>query len=434
MKNAPQSPALSDRSIIVPFWERLPAFFLFPLSIDKLMFLLLLSAGSLLAFVLPVPSPLDFVIVEGVIWLTAWRHSFRTMDLMAHGHIEAEAQANIIRDDPLRKNLPWKMAGLLLCWGVITGFVGAISSFLGFFASLFVSAATPAMVMQLCASNNFSESMSPARWWHYMRRIGAPYFALFAFLFFLLNGAPQALRLLSPLLGGALALPIINFVLLYFNLIMFALMGYVMYQYHDALGLEVDVEPDTAAPSVTSGVDARIAELLATGNAIGAVELAEGIVRIEPENWDAYERLSKLLQLAGMTEKLKLHQQRFFALAMRLGRTSRALALYRDLALTGEPVVMDAGQILPLAQAAEKAHDAKLAVELVRGFAQRFPGHPDIPAVYFFSARLASERLHRDDVARGLLLEILRVFPNHELAPEASRYLAVMERMATPKV
>lgn len=424
-------PAAVDESI-QPFWERLPSFFLLPLSVDKLLYLLLLSAGSLVAFVLPVPSPLDVVIVEGVIWLTAWRHSFRTMELMAHGHVDAEAQADIILDDPERVNLPWKMAGLLICWGLIVGIVSALSAFLGLLASLFVSAALPAMAMQLCDSNSFSDSMSPARWWHFMRRIGAPYAALFAFLFLLSNGAPQALSLLMPWLGGMMTLPIVNFVMLYFNLVMFALMGYVMYQYHDALGLAVDVEPETAAATPPT-IDARIAEHIATGQMAAAVELAAGIVRAEPENWEAYERLHKLLQAAGMAPELQRHNQRFFALAMRLGRMPRALALYRELAAAGDPVVLAGADVLPLAKAADKAHDTKLAIELVRAFDKRFPGHPDIPAVYFFSASVASERLRKDDLARGLLQEILRRYPGHAVADEAARYLEVIDRLAAPK-
>jgi hypothetical protein len=430
----PPASGAAPAAAVVPFWERLPRFFLFPFALDKLAFLLLLSVGSLVAFVLPLPGPLAFVVVEGFIWLTAFRHAFRTMDLMAHGYIDAEAQSNVIRDDPARKNLPWKMAGLLLLWSAITGFVTAVSGFLGFFATLFVSAAIPAMTMQLCASNDFSESMSPARWWHYMRKIGPPYLALFVFLFLLMNGAPQALTRFIPLLGGPLTVPIVNFVLLYFNLIMFALMGYVMYQYHAALGLEVDVEPAAAEekPPVNpeAGHDARVGALLAAGQSAEAVQFAEGLVRNFPEHWPAYERLHKLLAYLGLHDKLRPHQKRSFTLAMKLGRHANALALYRDLAAAGDPVTLLAPQVLPLAKAAERAHDITLALELVRGFRERFPGHPDIPGVQFFTARIASERLKNDAFAKDLLKELIEAYPKHELAAEAKRTIDVIDRLA----
>jgi hypothetical protein len=425
----------SSAPAIVPFWERLPRFFLFPLSTDKLAFLLLLSAGSLVAFVLPLPGPLAFVVVEGVIWVTAFRHAFRTMDLMAHGYIEPEAQANIIRDDPARRMLPWKMVGLLLLWAFIVGFIQAASAFLGFFASTFVSVAIPAMVMQLCASNDFSESMSPARWWHYMSRIGWSYLALVLFLFMLMNGAPQALALFIPVLGGPLAVPIVNFVLLYFNLIIFALMGYVMYQYHEPLGLEVDVKPGAvddekpAAANPEAELDARVGALLAAGQADQAVEFCEGIVKQHMNHWPAYERMQKLLTYLGQTEKLRAHQKRSFTLAMKLGRLPNGLALYRELAAAGEAPTLVAPQVLPLATAAERAHDIKLALSLIKGFKERFPGHSDIPGVQFFSARVALERLRNETIAREELKALIDEHPKHELAAEAKRYLEVLDRM-----
>lgn len=419
---------------IQPFWERLPSFFLLPASVDKVLTLLLLSAGSLLAFVLPVPMALSFVIVEIVIWLTALRQAFRTMDLMAHGYVDAEAQANQILEDPSRVNLPWKMIGLLICCGLAIGVIESISSFLGTLASLFVSAAIPAILMQLCASNSFSESLSPARWWHFMSRIGLPYAVLFLFVFMLGNGAPQALALLTPLLGGVMTLPIINFVFLYFNLIVFALLGYVMYQYHEPLELAVDVEPEAPEAAREPTIDERVAAHLAAGETAAAVELAEGIVRMEPENLAAYERLHKLLGATGLADKLRQHNKRFFALALRQGRAPRALQLYRELVAAGETMSLAAADVLPLARAADKSHDTPLAIELVRGFDKRFPGHAEIPEVYFFSAQLASERLRKDDLARGLLKTIVSRYPEHALAGEATRYLAVIDRLAAAKV
>jgi tetratricopeptide (TPR) repeat protein len=425
---------------IAPFWERLPRFFMFPLQMDKLAFLVLLAVASIIGFLVPLPGSLGIVVVEIAIWLAAFRHAFRTMDLMAHGHIEAGAQADIIRDDPARRNLPWKMAGLLLLWGVITGFVNAVSHFLGAVLSLFVSAAIPAMTMQLCASNNFTESMAPARWWHYMRTIGWPYLALCFFLFLLMNGAPQALALFIPLLGGAMALPIVNFVLLYFNLIMFALMGYVMYQYHRELGLEVDVAPAEAAPAEEkpklnpeAELDARVGTLLAAGQIKGAVDFAENLVRKQPDHWPACERLLKLLTYLDMEEKLREHQKHCFTVAMKVGRYPTALSIYIELAAAEDPPKLLGHQVLPLAKAAERAYDFKLAIELVRDFETRFPGHPDIPAVVFFKGRVALERLHNEEIAREHFTEMLDRHYRHELAAEAKRYLQVLERMSPKK-
>ena len=48
---------------ITPFWQRIPLFFRYPLHPEPLLYMLLLAAASLLAFVLPVPAPFDLLIV-----------------------------------------------------------------------------------------------------------------------------------------------------------------------------------------------------------------------------------------------------------------------------------------------------------------------------------------------------------------------------------
>jgi outer membrane protein assembly factor BamD (BamD/ComL family) len=114
---------------------------------------------------------------------------------------------------------------------------------------------------------------------------------------------------------------------------------------------------------------------------------------------------------------------------MKLGRLPNGLALYRELASAGEAPTLVAPQVLPLATAAERAHDIKLALSLIKGFKEKFPGHPDIPGVQFFSARVALERLRNETIAREELKALIDEHPKHELAAEAKRYLEVLDRM-----
>lgn len=422
---------------IVPFWDRLPRFFLFPLAMSNLAVLVALSLGSLLAVVLPVPSPFDLLLVEAIIWLTAFRHAFRAMEITAQGYVDADAQGQAPESDPARVNLPWKLVAIFFCWGAAIGVFDAVSPSLGFLVSLAFAVATPAIIMQLCASNDLGESLDPRRWWHFIVHIGKPYALLCLFLLLLSNGAPIALTLLTPLLGGALALPIVNLVLLFFNLIMFHMMGYVMYQYHDALGLAVFVEPDGAGAedeAAPRGPDARIAEHLAAGQVAEAVALAEAAVRERPDDVAAHERVRRLLSATGDQDKALAHAERFLSVLLKAGRFHQAVQTYQMLQSAGRAVDVPPAHTLALAQAAEKAQQPMLAVELVRAFDKRFPGHPDIPGVYLFSARLASERMRQDDLARAILQALISRYPDHPLTVEATRYLEVMRRLAAGPV
>ena len=416
---------------IVPFWDRLPQFFLFPLRPANLVVIGALALGSLLAFLLPVMAPVDILLAEVIIWITALRHAFRVMDLTSYGRITVEDQQASFENDPDRVNLPWKMIGLFVIWGVAIGFLEAFSETLGWFANLFFVVATPAIIMQLSASNSLASSLNPGTWIGYMRAIGWPYLALCFFLFMLLMGAPIAFSMLLPLIGKKALLPSINFVCLYFNLIMFYMMGYVMYQYHHELGLPAMVsfeETEALTAAEADNVEAMIAARLAAGEIDEAITIARNAARDEPQNIVAQERLLTLLKTGGQQEKAQQQGERLFILCLSQGDARRALDLYQS--LFKNPAALPAEHILPLAKLASRQRDYALALDLVRGFDKRFPGHADIPGVYYFSAQLISEQFRQNGTALRILEVMLARFPEHPLAGDARQYLEVLKRMA----
>lgn len=420
------------RPDIVPFWNRLPQFFLFPLRPANLFIIAALALGSLLAFVLPVPSPFDILLAEAIIWITALRHAFRVMEQTSYGRITVAAQQAQLEHDADRVNLPWKMIALFILWSIGIDFLDAASPALGWFADMFFSLATPAIIMQLCASNSLGSSLNPGTWIAHMRAIGWPYLSLCLFLFLLVTGAPTAFSMLLPLIGENVLLPALNFVCLYFNLIMFYMMGYVMHQYHDVLDLPVYENPATTEPEPAEepSIDAMIALRLGAGEIDEAVIIAKNAAREEPQSLRAQERLLKLLSTAGQHEKAQQQRARLFELALNQGQAALAVRLHGELKATPPGPELRTEQILPLAKLASQCRDYALALELVKGFDKRFPGHADIPGVYYFSAQLISEQFRQDELARKILEGMLQRFPNHALAGEAGRYLEVLRRMA----
>lgn len=424
---------MKPKPAIVPFWDRLPRFFLFPLLPANLVVIAALAIGSLLAFVLPVPAPVDIMLAEAIVWITALRHAFRVMDMTSYGRITVEAQQAQLEHDPDRVNLPWKMIALFIVWNIAIGFIEAASTTLGWIAEVLFAAATPAIIMQLCASNSLGSSLNPGTWLGYMRAIGSPYWSLCFFLLMLVMGVPTAFTLLLPLVSENVLLPATNFVCLYFNLIMFYMMGYVMYQYHDVLGLPAleiisDAEVENEAEP---GIDAMIAARLAASEIDEAITIAKNAARAEPHSIAAQARLHTLLSTAGQTEKARQQGIHLFELCLSQGQAAHTIKLYQTLHTHAQPLALKADQILPLARLARQNRDYQFALDLVRGFDKRYPQHTDIPGVYYFSAQLVSEQFRQNDLARKILEGMLQRFPDHSLAGEAAHYLEVLRRMAT---
>jgi hypothetical protein len=272
-----------------------------------------------------------------------------------------------------------------------------------------------------------------------MRTIGKTYLALWFFLFLLSSGAPIALNLLSPMLGGWFTLPLINFAFLYFNLVMFNMMGYCLYQYHHELGLDVKVDftnardgrngaQRKAPPADTTGNE--IAARVAAGDLQGALGLAYEQQRLEPDNVTAQERYHKLLLLGDKPNLTISHAKRLITLLLSKQQGERAVEVFkvmRDLQKDFEPAA--AGEVVKLAQAARRRHDYHFALLLLRGFDQNHPMHADAPAAELLSAQILCENLKKDDLARMVLDGLISKHPEHPLAAEAGAYLKVLERV-----
>ena len=419
---------------VTPFWNRLPRFFLFPLQLEMLFVIVPLALASLLARLLPVPTPLDYVLGEGLIWLAAFRHAFDVMERTSQGLLTAEAQAGH-ETDRERRNLPWKMFGVFLAWGLIIGGVATLSRALGIAANILFTLSFPASVMALSVTNSFSQAIDPVLWASIMRRIGKAYLVLFIFLLLLSGGFAAALPLLAPFLRGWLALPLVNFVFLYFNLIMFNMMGYVLYQYHQVLGLEVKVdfaraEGRKAVPAKPDPVADQVAAKIAQGDTAGALEIAYEQQRMEPENLAAQDRYHKLLLATGNKERALEHGGRYLSTLLRLGRDDGAFDLLKRLRALDEAFQPEKpDQVLRLAETAYRRRESALALSLVRGFDKRHPRHPDVPGIYLLSARVLCEHYHKDDLAGAILRAMRQKYPDHPLAAEAEAYLKVIDNL-----
>ena len=222
--------------MITPFWQRIPKFFLFPFHLDPLAYAVFLALVSLLVVILP--RIIGIVVVLGIT-LAALRYAFRIVEQTSLGFLTPDQYQ---RDAALQTTyLPYKMLGVLVLWGLLEGITTLFSPTLGVFMSIFTTLALPAVAMVLVMTGSFVQGLNPAQWISVMRAVGSPYLALWFFLFLLLSGAGIALRLLSPILGGWLAVPVVTFAYVYFTFVMANMTGYVLYQFHESLGFAVKV-------------------------------------------------------------------------------------------------------------------------------------------------------------------------------------------------
>lgn len=413
-----------------PFWQRLNTFFTFPLQSKPLMYSLLLALSSMLFKVIFfLPDALGILIVEIGILLAASRYGFKVTALGSRGIYKAEDYPSEL--DPDWKNLPWKLFAILIVQAIAVGWLQNLSPTLGTLAWLAMCFLLPATQIVLVQTCSFTETLNPANAWNAVRTIGWPYLLLCLFLFLLSQGTFIALGMLLPLFKGWILLPIVNWVLIYFSWVMASLLGYAMYQNHEAFGIdllpgagldddETPVDRRTPRQIEQDAIDAQVAELVTAGNVTAAVAMAYEEQRTRGEEVPAQRRYHRVLALAeGKTATLLDHAQRYIPLMLRSGQSSDAIKAFQTCrSKDPEFVLQDATATLNLAKAAWNAGDASLALAVLQGFDRRFKDHDSVPAAYELVARVLLQGLHRTDMALRVLATLESRHPESEATKE----------------
>ena len=298
----------------------------------------------------------------------------------------------------------------------------------------------PAAFMVIAVEDSLTRALNPLTTFQYVGAMGGGYFILWAF-FVPIIALRMALGSLLPDMAMFIKLPILFAVGSYLLLALFTMMGYCMYQYHQELGYAVKVDFDAhrreeakaAAPVPAKPVDPltrKIDDLVAANKVDDAIRVVQDEMRFEKLSPDLNERLHKLLVLKGDNAAIVKHGPQYVKALVKGQRSPLALktvALLKTLDAAYEP---EADVLLGLAEGAFQARDYAKAVALVKGFDKRFPGHADIPGVYFLGARIMSEHAHDQASAMKILKALLQRFPEATVAPQAKQYLEVLAKVA----
>jgi outer membrane protein assembly factor BamD (BamD/ComL family) len=90
--------------------------------------------------------------------------------------------------------------------------------------------------------------------------------------------------------------------------------------------------------------------------------------------------------------------------------------------------LQDSNRVHELASAAYTGKRCKLALDLMRRFDRRNPGHPHIPSVYLLSARILGDHFQMYREAIQILSTLQARFPDHAAAKEARLYMQTLSK------
>jgi hypothetical protein len=286
------------------------------------------------------PDALAFIVIEIGIMLAASRYGFKITALGARGIWQSADFGRESSDE--WTYLPWKLFAISLVQGVLIAWLAWYEPVLGTVALFVMSFSFPAAVLVLVQSGSFFQAMNPGHVWDAIRTVGWPYALLCLFLFMLSTGAQIAISMVVPMFDGRIILPIVNFAFIYFGWVMASLLGYVMYQHHDAFGIDVvpgagvgegmPVDRRTPAQIAAQRIDAEVAQFITEGDLAAALGTAYEAQRTAAiDDLAAQRRYHRVLSMMPDKQSTMLDQaKRFIPLLMRRDLSSEALKVFKS--------------------------------------------------------------------------------------------------------
>jgi hypothetical protein len=430
----PQTVAATRAEAPPPFWHQLPKVFTYPANGDALVKIVCFALFSTVSISYLPLGPLW----SGLAWLGFLGYCFGILERTARGHLVAATVLHNERTD--RDWRPFKQVvilviGLFLVGGVRMK-VGPVAAQVALFA---VAAALPASIMVLALEEKLGEALNPLRVLGTMAGIGLPYLALCAFLFLLLESASYLAAGIVVLMPKFVAIILVSMITMYFMVSMYYLMGYAMFQSHEALGIDVQVESADAKRALDRAEGKVAVDVLGpeTRGLVAEGRLSDAATRIEARmrtQWDdnkVHDQYHKVLLLEGNAKSIAKHVNEYVPKLMRETKRARAVEVY-EAAKKAVPdfQLADSTLIVPLAQAASEIRRDATAFELLKGFDKRFPQSPDVPAAYMLAAKILLEK-HGDYAMAGRIFTHLAAkYPQHPLAAEATKLAEIAAKMA----
>lgn len=429
-KTCPQCSAevssLGTSHIITPFWKRLHKYFLYPMKISVIGYMIFMTLILLFSTLVPYFGWL----LQLLIMLGFMKYAYVVLGETALGHFTAPSLDWRISTEGME--MPLKQYAIFILVGVVIYQVG--DNILSLIILLVTYFALPATAMIIATENSFFKAINPLVWGATIARIGVSYLVLYGFLILLSGSSYVIVSLFEGVLSGYVLGPLFVFITMYYTLVMFNMIGYVIYQYHEQLGFSVDVDYEETKEGSRKQIEAeqdpiiaQLNRLIIDGKTQEGLTYIESAIKSEPENLEYLDRYYKLLKLDGDPQRILKAGEKFIPMLVKLGRLSVALDLYRDcIHLDKQFTLKDPEAIATLARNAKLLHQPKLVVNLLNGFAKRFPKRADIPELYLLVAKSLCEELKQDAKAKQVLDNLIKMYPAHPAMAEIKQYHQVV--------
>jgi len=410
---------------IEPLSQRLPKILVYPAGKTMLWMLAALCAFRLLA---NLPNILG-LLFEIAFWLMGFKLAVEALVNTAHGRLEPLGSEDLMATD----SEGWSQLVLVVLVSVV---ITAAGLWVGAGAAWLLLALAvvflPAAIILLAIDGSMLNALNPLAWATLIGRLGGAYFGAVAVLALLMVVSTALQWLFATVLPAGMDMLPGGFVSLYMLVASYHLLGYLIYQHHAALGLDIApaVPRSTFANPLEDEAVAEAEALAEDGQHAAAANRLQEMFRGRGASDELHDRYRQYLALAGDKARLASHGREYICSLIATGKDKRALAVAAEM-LAQDPGYRHAqpDDVARLVAQAERTGQTRLAVALAEAFETRFPGSPQAPQVLLTATALMADKLGQEDQARARLQAGLPGLAGHALEPRLRESLARIERL-----
>ncbi|MEK9711089.1 MAG: hypothetical protein VW258_00840 [Thalassolituus sp.] len=309
-----------------PFWNRLTEVFRYPLTTPVISLIVIVSALTAFLSYLPVIGFVAALISAGIFT----KYSFACLEDTASGQMSPPDLAEGYSGGVV---LIIKMLLLIVLLGIggavmmeylgpgITGFIGML-----------VLLSIPAFLINYALTENLVQSASPFAILRIVSAVGTPYMVLIGLLFLMAS----SVGVLSYLVIGGwewVTLTLQSVIANFYMVVMFHLMGYVVFQYQEELGFYAreehagQVDPRTEYERFRD----RIGVAIKIGDYLKATELLQKALDKNPGDNALHDELMELIVLTNNADAMAEYADEYLNFKLQKGYASQLKSGYRQI-------------------------------------------------------------------------------------------------------
>lgn len=355
-----------------PFWRRFQESFRYPLATETVIFIIGVALLNSIVFYLP--FTLIWILMLSGIFM---KYCFTCLENTAKGifnppHITTAYEGGIL--------LAIKLIAIVL---IMVFSVVGVQLWLGTAAAslygMFILCCLPAVIINFSLSERVTDAINPLKNIALISAIGLPYGLLLAIIMVMLGSVSFINEMLGHS-GSFLSTILQSSISNYYTVVLFHLMGYMLFQYQGQLGFiaRSDNEKKVGRPAserLLANIDIHVKQ----GNYDKVLQLFQKGIKQQADNKKLHDRCFDFL-LAIKNQSL-LHD--FIGLYLKLlirtqARDQITLVYKRILTVFPHFIPQEADDRFLIAQECYQSGDSLSALKLINGFQKHFPDHPKL--------------------------------------------------------